>query len=583
MHDDPDARGPRRHRARSPRAIAPHLAAGDFARPRRRARRRQERLRPGADRRPPRRRSAAPRTSPRRATPWCRSTTSAPVELWHADLYRLGAPGEIAELGLEEAFDRAICLVEWPDRLGPAAPRPRLDPDARLRRRRRRRRAAPRSTPGGPGWDWLAAAPRRRPRMNRARTIARLPRRRGLGPAPPRAARRRRLGPALRAAGAAARRGAILMDVPPRVRARRSALPRRRRLAARRRLQRARGARRRPGARPRAARGPRRRPLRPALRRDARRARPGSTPPRSTCSPTCSAAPPPGRAPGRRRPTTSPSCCARRGWRSNGTCPPPPARPAPRRPRRRVRRAGEPPPSRRVADAAGAGAARLPRREPDLAARARAGHARVGLLDFQDMLLGHPAYDLVSLLEDARRDVGARAARARCSTATSPRSGAEPEAFDARRRTRSRPSATSRSSASSPASARRDGKPRYSRYLPRVWAHLAARPRPSRRSRRSRACVARHLPAPEPAVLARIGAGRVTPEAAMIFAAGLGTRMGELTRDRPKPLIAVGGRPLIDHALDARPRRRRPPDRRQHPRPRRADARASRAASRPTR
>jgi len=35
----------------------------------------------------------------------------------------------------------------------------------------------------------------------------------------------------------------------------------------------------------------------------------------------------------------------------------------------------------------------------------RPGNARVGLLDFQDAVAGHPAYDLVSLLEDARRDV----------------------------------------------------------------------------------------------------------------------------------------------------------------------------------
>lgn len=35
----------------------------------------------------------------------------------------------------------------------------------------------------------------------------------------------------------------------------------------------------------------------------------------------------------------------------------------------------------------------------------RKGVARVGLLDFQDAMKGHPAYDLVSLLQDARRDV----------------------------------------------------------------------------------------------------------------------------------------------------------------------------------
>lgn len=42
-------------------------------------------------------------------------------EIWHADLYRLGDPGEIAELGLEDAFAEAICLVEWPERM-PAPP-----------------------------------------------------------------------------------------------------------------------------------------------------------------------------------------------------------------------------------------------------------------------------------------------------------------------------------------------------------------------------------------------------------------------------------------------------------------------------
>lgn len=56
-------------------------------------------------------------------------------ELWHADLYRLTSLDEIEELGLIEAFETAICLVEWPDRLAELSPsnalhlRLELDPD----------------------------------------------------------------------------------------------------------------------------------------------------------------------------------------------------------------------------------------------------------------------------------------------------------------------------------------------------------------------------------------------------------------------------------------------------------------------
>lgn len=43
-------------------------------------------------------------------------------EIWHSDLYRLSGPDEAVELGLEDAFETAISLVEWPDRLAELAP-----------------------------------------------------------------------------------------------------------------------------------------------------------------------------------------------------------------------------------------------------------------------------------------------------------------------------------------------------------------------------------------------------------------------------------------------------------------------------
>lgn len=48
-------------------------------------------------------------------------------EVWHCDLYRLTNPGDIVELGLEEAFYEVITLIEWPDKMGDYLPRNRLD------------------------------------------------------------------------------------------------------------------------------------------------------------------------------------------------------------------------------------------------------------------------------------------------------------------------------------------------------------------------------------------------------------------------------------------------------------------------
>lgn len=44
------------------------------------------------------------------------------AEVWHCDLYRLSHPDEVFELGLDSAFDSAICLIEWPVKLGTDTP-----------------------------------------------------------------------------------------------------------------------------------------------------------------------------------------------------------------------------------------------------------------------------------------------------------------------------------------------------------------------------------------------------------------------------------------------------------------------------
>jgi tRNA threonylcarbamoyl adenosine modification protein YjeE len=50
-------------------------------------------------------------------------------ELWHCDMYRLERPDDGYELGLMDAFEDAVCLVEWPDKLGDLIPENALQID----------------------------------------------------------------------------------------------------------------------------------------------------------------------------------------------------------------------------------------------------------------------------------------------------------------------------------------------------------------------------------------------------------------------------------------------------------------------
>lgn len=53
--------------------------------------------------------------------------TRSDGDIWHADLYRLHDTQEAMELGLIDAFETSICLVEWPEILGDLVPENALD------------------------------------------------------------------------------------------------------------------------------------------------------------------------------------------------------------------------------------------------------------------------------------------------------------------------------------------------------------------------------------------------------------------------------------------------------------------------
>lgn len=100
----------------------------------------------------------------------------------------------------------------------------------------------------------------------------------------------------------------------------------------------------------------------------------------------------------------------------------------------------------------------------------REGHRAVGMIDYQDALWGDPAYDLASLLEDARRDV-ADTTVADCFARYSTAIGEQAQAFAARYSV----IAAQRNAKIIGIFARlcvRDGKAHYIDYLPRVWGHF---------------------------------------------------------------------------------------------------------------
>jgi aminoglycoside/choline kinase family phosphotransferase len=105
----------------------------------------------------------------------------------------------------------------------------------------------------------------------------------------------------------------------------------------------------------------------------------------------------------------------------------------------------------------------------------RSGPARVGLIDFQDAVSGARAYDLISLIEDARRDVSPAIAEAttRHYLDEMARQGTPLEEDDFR--AQMAVMAAQRNAKIAGIFARlhkRDGKPRYLDYLPRVWGYL---------------------------------------------------------------------------------------------------------------
>ena len=105
----------------------------------------------------------------------------------------------------------------------------------------------------------------------------------------------------------------------------------------------------------------------------------------------------------------------------------------------------------------------------------RSGAGRAGLLDFQDALSGSAAYDLISLTEDARREVCVELAEAMAKRYVEHRRADDRNFDEGSFRFAAALLAAQRNTKIVGIFARlwkRDGKPRYTQYLPRMWRYL---------------------------------------------------------------------------------------------------------------
>lgn len=168
----------------------------------------------------------------------------------------------------------------------------------------------------------------------------------------------------------------------------------------------------------------------------------------------------------------------------------------------------------------------------------------IGLIDFQDGVIGHSAYDLVSLLQDARRDVDPLVEECmikRFVTAL----GRDEEQF----RMQYAILGAQRNIKIIGIFARlslRDGKNNYLTLQPRVWG-LLERCLEHPVLKTVKEWLDHEIPHKRHQPLVP---QKLYPDHAMILAAGLGLRMRPMTENKPKPLIKIAGKEMLSHTLD---------------------------------